>query len=163
MKKNIAIFGGSLFQDIKYENGKYIPTSKQSVIKLSGYYRIDNYSLEGMNIERASHLIQSLPMKELYNDCILALGEHDIEHPDFFEKSLRKIIDELQENHIRPLLVSLPKEIMQNPKAILIQDILDKIAVEKNVDYIYEGHTTKLVSYMILENQDIANAILYLC
>lgn len=163
MKKSIAIFGGSLFQDIKYDKGKYIPTSKQSVIKLSNNYRIDNYSLEGMNIERAKHLIQKLPMKNLYSDCILALGEQDIDNPELFEKSLCDIIDELQENHIRPLLVSLPKELMLNPKAIFLQDIIDKIAVEKNIDYIYEGETTKLVSYMVLENQDITNAILYLC
>lgn len=163
MKKSIAIFGGSLFQDIKYENGRYIPTSKQSVIKLSNNYKIDNYSLEGMNIGRAKHLIHNLPMRNLYSDCILALGEQDLNDPEFFEESLRLIIDELQENHIRPLLVSLPKELMRNSKAILIQDIIDKIAVEKNIDYIYEGHTTKLVSYMLLENQDITNAILYLC
>lgn len=163
MKKSIAIFGGSLFQDIKYENNSYIPTSKQSAIKLSNHYRIDNYSLEGMDIARAKHLIHSLPMKALYSDCILALGEQDMNHPDFFEESLREIIDELQRNHIRPLLVSLPKELMQNSKAMQIQDILDTIAVEKNIDYIYEGQTTKLVSYMVLENQDFTNAILYLC
>ncbi|MDE5856324.1 MAG: hypothetical protein K2H06_04660, partial [Anaeroplasmataceae bacterium] len=97
-----------------------------------------------MNIARAKALIDALPMKELYSDCILALGEADIDQPEEFEFFLQKIIDTLQNQHIRPLLVSLPKKLMSNPKAILLQDILDKIAVEKNVDYIYEGKTTKL-------------------
>lgn len=163
MRKNIAIFGGSLFQDIKYENGNYVPTGMQSVIQLSKEYNIDNYSLSGMTIKRAKNLIQALPMKEIYSDCILALGEADLEDPKMFELSLKEIIDYLQEEHIRPLLVSLPKEIMNNPKAMHIQEILDKIAVEKNIDYIYEGKTTKLVSYMVLEDQDFTNAILHLC
>ena len=163
MKKSIAIFGGSLFQDIRYEKGNYIPTTRQTVVKLSKEYNIDNYSVDGMNIARAKALIDALPMKELYSDCILALGEADIYHTEEFEFFLQKIIDTLQNQHIRPLLVSLPKKLMSNPKAILLQDILDKIAVEKNVDYIYEGKTTKLVSYMILDDQDFTNAILYLC
>ncbi|MDE6241580.1 MAG: hypothetical protein K2M08_04045 [Anaeroplasmataceae bacterium] len=163
MKKNIAIFGGSLFEDIKYVKGNYIPTSMQAVIKLAKEYNIDNYSLGGMEIDRAKRLIHLLPMKELYSDCILALGEADLENPLEFDSSLREIIDYLQEQHIRPLLVSLPKELMSDSKAIYIQDIIDKIAVEKNVDYIYEGKTTKLVSYMVLEEEDFSNAILYLC
>lgn len=163
MKKNIAIFGGSLFQDIKYENGNFIPTGMQAVIKLNKEYCIDNYSMNGMKIKRAEQLIDKLPMKELYSDCILALGEADLEEPKEFESTLRRIIDRLQELHIRPLLVSLPKELMTNTKAIYIQDRIDQIAVEKNIDYIYEGKTTKLVSYMVLEEEDFTNAILYLC
>ncbi|MDE5545863.1 MAG: hypothetical protein K2I88_00205 [Anaeroplasmataceae bacterium] len=163
MKKNIAIFGGSLFEDIKNVEGNYIPTSMQAVIKLAKEYNIDNYSLGGMQIERAKRLIQLLPMKELYSDCILALGEADLDNPLEFEASLRQIIDHLQEQHIRPLLVSLPKELMNDSKAIFIQNIIDKIAVEKNVDYIYEGQTSKLVSYVVLEEADYFNAILYLC
>ena len=163
MRKKLAIFGGSLFQDIKYENGAYIPTSMQAVVKLSKEYTLDNYSLEGMSIARAKRLIHALPMKELYSDCVLALGEADLDAPLEFEQGLRSIIDSLQEQHIRPLLVSLPKALMANPKSYPIQEIIDRIAVEKNIDYIYEGKTTKLVSYMVLEDKDFTNAILYLC
>ncbi|MDE6408239.1 MAG: hypothetical protein K2K48_02945 [Anaeroplasmataceae bacterium] len=163
MKKSIAIFGGSLFEDIKYVKGSYEPTSMQAVIKLAKEYNIDNYSLGGMKIERAKRLIELLPMKELYSDCILALGEADIENPIEFESSLRNIIDYLQDQHIRPLLVSLPQELMSDARAVSIQDCIDRIAVEKNIDYIYEGKTTKLVSYMVLEEEDFSNAILYLC
>lgn len=163
MRKGIAIFGGSLFQDIKYMNGTYVPTQNQSVIKLAGNYAIDNFSLTGMNSERVKKYITALPMKNLYNDCILALGEAELEQPATFEKNLTDIIGFLQKNCIRPLLVSLPKELMNCKKAQAIQNIIDEIAVEKNIDYIYEGETTKLVSYQVIENHDFTSAILDLC
>lgn len=163
MKKSIAIFGCSLFQDIKYKDGRYHPTQMQTVIQLTNQYKIDNYSLEGMTTSRAKRLIASLPMKKLYENCILSLGEAELDYPEAFEKNLIEIISMLQKKCVRPLLVSLPKEMMSNEKAVLIQDILDKVAVEKNVDYIYEGETTKLVSYKVLENQGFTDAILNLC
>ena len=163
MRKSIAVFGGSLFQDIRYENGEFIPTPMQSVIQLSKEYKIDNYSVMGLKMERATRLIKSLPMKGNYSDCILALGEEDLEDPLSFKKDLVESIEYLKSNDIRPLLVSLPKDMMQNKNGFQIQDILDQIAVEKNVDYIYEGETSKLVSYIILDHNDLPSAILNLC
>ena len=108
MRKSIAIFGGSLFQDIIYSNGKYIPTNKQASIKLSNNYKIDNYSLQGLSIQRVKKLLLQLPMKELYSDCILALGEADLTDVETFATTIEEIIEYLQENHVHPLLVSLP-------------------------------------------------------
>ncbi len=162
MRKSLAIFGGSLFQDIKYEKGNFIPTSKQTVIELAKEYTIDNYSLQNMTIKRAKQLIYKLPIKK-YNDCILALGEADLLNPVEFANDLNEIIDFLEENEIRPLFVSLPQEVMKNPLASKLQATIDSIAVEKNIDYIYEGKTSKLVSYMVVEPKDWTSAILSLC
>lgn len=163
MRKSIAIFGGSLFQDIIYSDGKYVPTTKQASIKLSNTYRIDNYSFQGLSIQRAKKLLFQLPIKELYSDCILAVGEADLADVDSFTSSLNEIIDYLVENHVHPLLVSLPSYLMLDPKGVKLQEALDEIAVSKNVDYIYEGKTEKLVSYMVVEDRDIERAILNLC
>ena len=163
MRKSIAIFGGSLFQDIKYKDGEYYPTHMQSAVQLATQYKIDNYSLDGMTTARAKKFIASLPMKKLYDHCVLALGEAEQNYPEAFEKNLIEIVHMLQKKCVRPLLVSLPKQLMASEKGILIQSILDRVAVENNIDYIYEGETTKLVSYKVLENQDFTDAILSLC
>ncbi|MDE7263976.1 MAG: hypothetical protein K2N64_04885 [Anaeroplasmataceae bacterium] len=163
MKKRIAIFGGSLFQDLRIEEERYIPTGMQTVIELAKEYDIDNYSMMGMSITRAKRLIEALPMQELYSDCILALGEADFDQPKLFQEILEELIDTLQHKHIRPLLVSLPKKLSKERKALEIQESIDQLAVKKNVDYIYEGKTTKQVSYVVLENRDITKAILNLC
>ncbi|MDE5714888.1 MAG: hypothetical protein K2I42_02025 [Anaeroplasmataceae bacterium] len=163
MRKRIAIFGGSLFQDIKIENKKYITTKNQVSIKLSKNYDIENYSVQGLTAYRALHLIRSIPIKELYNDCIIALGENDLNHPLAFEGVLKEIINELLKNNVRPLLVSLPKEILSSEAAYMIQDAIDRVAVDMNIDYIYEGNTDKMVSYVVLDDEDMSNAILELC
>lgn len=162
MRKSLAIFGGSLFQDIKYEKGNFIPTSKQTAIQLSKEYIIDNYSFDGLDIKRTKRLIYALPIQK-YSDCILALGEADLMHPDAFEKDLIELVDYLEKKEVRPLLVSLPKELMFQSQAIQLQNSIDKIAIEKNIDYIYEGKTSKQVSYMVEEPEDWTNAILSLC
>lgn len=163
MRKRIAIFGGSLFQDLMIENENYIPTGMQTVVQLAKDYDIDNYSMTGLNVTRAKRLIEGLPMQELYSDCILALGEADLSQPEAFRKKLEEIIDTLQNRHIRPLLVSLPKKIIDEERALELQRAIDELAVKKNVDYIYEGKTTKQVSYVVLEKNDITKAILSLC
>ncbi len=163
MRKRIAVFGGSLFQDIKLESGKYITTSKQALIKLANKYDIDNYSLTGLTIQRAYRLLKGLDMKKVYNDCILALGEADLNNVASFEENLREIIEYLLANDIRPLLVSLPAEMLVDPRAMTIQEIIDQMAVKYNVDYIYDGRTDKIVSYAVIDNDDMSNAILELC
>lgn len=163
MRKNIAVFGGSLFQDIKLDKGKFLPTKKQSTIVLSKAYNIDNFSLEGMTSVRALQILKALPIQQLYDDCILALGEAELCNETSFRHNLMEIIEYLQENQVRPLLVSLPNELLSDVKALRIQETIDNIAVEKNIDYIYEGNTDKTVSYIVLEEEDMNKAILSLC
>lgn len=163
MRKRIAVFGGSLFQDIKLESGKYITTSKQALIKLSNKYDIDNFSLTGLTIERAYRLLKGLDIKKVYNDCILALGEADLNDVTSFENNLSKTIEYLLNNDVRPLLVSLPAEILTDSRAMAIQEIIDHVAIKYNIDYIYDGRTDKIVSYIVLDNDDMSNAILELC
>ena len=163
MRKRIAIFGGSLFQDIRVENNSYILTGNNSVLNLKNAYNIDNYSVQGLTAERALRLIKTLPIKEMYNDCIIALGENDIDCYYNFNKVLDEILDYLLEANVRPILVSLSKEYLNKDKAHLIQKIIDNQAIEKNVDYIYEGETEKTVSYIVKDNCNIEKAILALC
>lgn len=163
MRKRIGIFGGSLFQDIKIENGAYVTTKKQASIKLSKNHDIDNYSFQGLTAHRAKHLIQNLIVKGMYDDCILALGEADLDNSAQFKQELLEIIDDLSAKNVRPLLVSLPCELLKDERACRIQYILDETAVARNIDYIYEGNTTKMVSYVVLDDNDMSKAILELC
>ena len=41
-----------------------------------------------------------------------------------------------------------------------LKKIIDNQAIEKNVDYIYEGETEKTVSYIVKDNCNIEKAIL---
>lgn len=163
MRKRICIFGGSLFQDIKLEKNSYRTTAKQSAIRLAKNYDIDNFSMENMTIKRAFRLIQSLPVEDLYSDCILALGEADLGNGEEFNCLLPQIIAYLQERNIRPLLVSLPQELLNQADARIIQDVIDECALAYNVDYIYEGTTSKTVSYIVLDDIEMGQAILALC
>lgn len=163
MTKRTAIIGGSLFQDIIYENGCFIPTYMQAAVNLPKEFNIDNYSSRRMTSSRAKELISKIDMSNLYSQCILAIGEYDLDNPDLFKANLRYIIEDLQAKDIRVLLVSLPCELLYNPKAIIIQEILDNIAVQNNIDYIYDGKNDKIVSYTILEKNDLTNAIIELC
>lgn len=163
MRKRIAIFGGSLFQDIKLEKNTYRTTAKQAVVRLAKCYDIDNYSMEDMSIRRAFRLIQSLPVQGLYNDCILALGEADLGNVEEFRNLLPQIISYLLNRDIRPLLVSLPKDLLNQEEARNIQSIIDDCAVAYNIDYIYEGNTSKTVSYVVLDDHEMGQAIVALC
>lgn len=86
-----------------------------------------------------------------------------MENPSAFEGTLKEIIQELLKNNVRPLLVSLPQDLLKNEVAVNIQNAIDHVAVEMNVDYIYEGNTNKTVSYIVLDDEDMSNAILELC
>lgn len=163
MRKRIAIFGNSLFQDIKLKNNEYIIAQKKSMIGLSKFHDIDNYSMENLSILRAYELIRSIPLKAYYQDCVIALGEADLSHPELFKKTLFEMIEYLQSNNIRPLLVSLPEDILTLPAAQHIQDFIDEAACLYNVDYIYDGKTDKMVSYVVLDDSDMQKAIYELC
>lgn len=163
MRKRIAVFGNSLFQDIKFENNKYVTTKKQTTIHLSKLHDIDNYSMESLTMDRAFKLIQALPLKNLYQDCIIALGEADGNQPEQFKSILFQMIEYLQANNIRPLLVSLPEEMLVSPQAYQIQSAIDEAAVYYNVDYIHEGKTNKMVSYVVSNDCEMLRAITDLC
>lgn len=163
MTKNIAIIGGSLFQEMKFENGSFILSSINNVINLSKEYNIDNYSTDKMTSIKAKNLVDKLIVNNNYSQCILALGENDFDDYNLFRNNLNYIIKKLQANDIRVILVSLPINVMFNPKAILIQEILDNIAIKYNIDYIYNGKNDKIVSYTIFKENDLKNAIINLC
>lgn len=163
MRKSIVVFGGSLFQDIMFEKNNFITTANQSLIRLSRFYRIDNFSMTGLTVERTYRLLKTLPISNLYSDCILALGEADLNDPLSFKIYLPKIIEHLQSNNIKPLLVSLPKEMLVSSAANQIQTIIDEVAIAHNVDYIYNGDTDKQVSYIVLDDMDMGKAIVELC
>ncbi len=162
MKKNIAVFGGSLFQDIKIENGKYHLTSKQSIIKLSKNYDFDNFSNQFMTSQKAWDLIRQIQIQR-YSDCILALGEQDLDQLELFKYNMLEIVKYLEENQVHILMVSLPQEVMNHRNANQLQDFLDQLVLEHNIDYIYDGKTDKIVSYSVLNDQEMQKAILELC
>ncbi len=163
MTKNIAIIGGSLFQEMKFENNCFIPTSINIIANLSKEYNIDNYSTNKMTSFKALDLVDKLIVNNNYGQCILAIGENDFDDANSFKNNLKYIINKLQSNNIRVILVSLPKEFIYNPKLILIQEILDNIAIENNIDYIYNGKNDKIVSYTIFNESDFKKAIINLC
>lgn len=163
MRKRIAVFGGSLFEDIKIEEKKYKPTHRKSVINLSKYHSIDNFSYEGLTIERSYRILKALPVESLYDDCIIALGEGDLDNSNDFEAYLILILDYLEKHNIRAMLVSLPTTLLNDTRAIYLQNIIDRVALNRNIDYIYEGKTDKIVSYEVLDDEEMTKAILELC
>ncbi len=163
MRKRIAVFGGSLFQDIKIVDNRYIMTENQTVISLSNCFDIDNYSMSNMTIDKALHLIKTLPFENLYNTCILAIGEADLEDCLLFRSKLEEVISYLLSLNVHPLLVSLPAQLLTNQNALHIQNCIDDVALKYNVDYIYEGETSKTVSHKVFSELDLRNALIDLC
>lgn len=163
MRKRILILGGSLFQNIIYNDGNYILKNNQFNSILAKDYDIDNFSMENLTVTRALGIIRHINLKGVYSDCIVALGEYDLNDHLNFNKEFNQLIDILYENDIRPVLVSLPLDKINDSRYLNIQNIIDNTAIEKNIDYIYEGKTDKIVSYQVLESNQLFNAILELC
>ena len=163
MRKRILILGGSLFQNIIYNDGNYILKNNQFNSILAKDYDIDNFSMENLTVTRALGIIKHINLKGVYSDCIVALGEYDLNENMNFNKEFNQLIDILYENDIRPVLVSLPLDKINDSRYLNIQNIIDNTAIEKNIDYIYEGKTDKIVSYQVLESNQLFNAILELC
>lgn len=163
MRKRILILGGSLFQNIIYNDGNYILKNNQFNSILAKDYDIDNFSMENLTVTRALGIIKHINLKGVYSDCIVALGEYDLNDNLNFNKEFNQLIDILYENDIRPVLVSLPLDKINDSRYLNIQNIIDNTAIEKNIDYIYEGKTDKIVSYQVLESNQLFNAILELC
>ena len=163
MKKKIVIFGGSLFEGIRFVNGTYQVFATKSLSELMQCCAIDNYSNQEMTSKLAYELIEKLKVKDNYDDCILALGERELDHLDEFVQNMEKIIAYLQKHHIRILLVSLPKEQMTSPNAYCLQQQLDQLAWTYNIDYLYDGVTDQCVSYQFSNDSELKHAILELC
>ena len=159
MRRRIAVFGGSLFEEVRFENNTFNILNNKTVSDLKNKYDIDNYSCKGLNSDRVLRLVKNINVNELYSTCIIALGENEV-NDRLFELNLSQIIGHLLVNNVRPILVSLP---LSFDDKLNLQDVIDRLSVDMNVDYIYNGLTDKQVSYIVKDKKDMKKAILELC
>lgn len=159
MRRRIAVFGGSLFEEVRFENNTFNILNNKTVSDLKNKYDIDNYSCKGLNSDRVLRLVKNINVNELYSTCIIALGENEV-NDRLFELNLSQIIGHLLVNNVRPILVSLP---LSFDDKLNLQDVIDRLSVDMNVDYIYNGFTDKQVSYIVKDKKDMKKAILELC
>lgn len=159
MRRRIAVFGGSIFEEVRFENNTFNILNNKTVSDLKNKYDIDNYSCKGLNSDRVLRLVKNINVNELYSTCIIALGENEV-NDRLFELNLSQIIGHLLVNNVRPILVSLP---LSFDDKLNLQDVIDRLSVDMNVDYIYNGFTDKQVSYIVKDKKDMKKAILELC
>ena len=159
MRRRIAVFGGSLFEEVRFENNTFNILNNKTVSDLKNKYDIDNYSCKGLNSDRVLRLVKNINVNELYSTCIIALGENEV-NDRLFELNLSQIIGHLLVNNVRPILVSLP---LSFDDKLNLQDVIDRLSVDMNVAYIYNGFTDKQVSYIVKDKKDMKKAILELC
>lgn len=159
MRRRIAVFGGSIFEEVRFENNTFNILNNKTVSDLKNKYDIDNYSCKGLNSDRVLRLVKNINVNELYSTCIIALGENEV-NDRLFELNLSQIIGHLLVNNVRPILVSLP---LSFDDKLNLQDVIDRLSVDMNVDYIYNGLTDKQVSYIVKDKKDMKKAILELC
>ena len=159
MRRRIVVFGGSIFEEVRFENNTFNILNNKTVSDLKNKYDIDNYSCKGLNSDRVLRLVKNINVNELYSTCIIALGENEV-NDRLFELNLSQIIGHLLVNNVRPILVSLP---LSFDDKLNLQDVIDRLSVDMNVDYIYNGLTDKQVSYIVKDKKDMKKAILELC
>ena len=159
MRRRIAVFGGSIFEEVRFENNTFNILNNKTVSDLKNKYDIDNYSCKGLNSDRVLRLVKNINVNELYSTCIIAFGENEV-NDRLFELNLSQIIGHLLVNNVRPILVSLP---LSFDDKLNLQDVIDRLSVDMNVDYIYNGFTDKQVSYIVKDKKDMKKAILELC
>lgn len=165
MKKSIMIFGGSMFINETIKANEYKTYNNKIVVKLKEKFNIDNFSNRNLTIKKSLNFLNIFIKERVYSDCILALGEADMDKTSLldFKNSLLDMVHVLKENKIRPLLVSLPKKYKNDDIAFKYQMILDEIAQEEELEYIYNGETNQEVSYMVNNDSQMKKALMDLC
>lgn len=165
MKKNIMIFGGSLFINEAFNQMKYKVLNNKLIVKLKGKFEIDNFSSIKLTSEKAVKFMKSFIGIRHYSDCILALGEADIElkNKEQFKNNLISMVRMLKENNINPLMVSLPKNYRNDIIAMEYQEVIDSVVNSENLQYVYYGDTDLDVSYKVNTKSQMKRAIIDLC
>lgn len=142
MKKRIAVLGTNIFLNTKFHEGQYIAGEAKKMLKYSAAFEIDNFTKKSLTSQSAIKYIKTFSSERKYADCIIELGEADSNNNiDLitFEKNLVTIINYLHEEKIKPILVSLSKNLINKKGYSEYQMIIDNVALKTNVDYIYLG------------------------
>lgn len=165
MKKNIMIFGGSLFINEAFNQMQYKVLNNKLIVKLKGKFEIDNFSSIRLTSKKALSFMKTFVEVRQYSDCILALGEADIElkNKEEFKNNLISMVNILKNNNINPLMVSLPKNYRNDMLAIEYQEIIDSVVNSENLQYVYYGDTDLDVSYKVSTKSQMKRAIIDLC
>ncbi len=142
MKKKIAVLGTSLFLNTKLQNGEFIPGEAKKLLKYSQVFEIDNFTKKTLTSESAIKYIKTFAEARSYADCIIELGEADSNNGvDLvtFENNLLTIINYLNEQKIKPIIVSLSKKHINKKGYSEYQMIIDNVALKTNIKYLYLG------------------------
>lgn len=165
MKKNIMIFGGSLFINETYSQGNFKVLNNKVIVKLKSKFEIDNFSSIKLTAKKGLDYLLSFVKYREYSDCIIALGEADLElnNKVEFKEKLTLMVKTLKEFNICPLMVSLPKNYRNDIIAMEYQSIIDSIVNSENLQYIYYGDTDLDVSYKVSTKSQMKRAIIDFC
>lgn len=165
MKKRMLIFGGSLFMDMEFFKGSYSVRKNKILGKLKEKFETDNFSNRHLTAKQAACFATEFVKERNYADCILALGEADLQVADtmLFKESLLELIRILKNNQIHPLMVSLPSSCLKTEKGQELQRIIDDVAIQEQINYIYNGDTDLEVSYKVKSEAQMRQALLKLC
>ena len=165
MKKNIMIFGGSLFINEAFNQMKYKVLNNKLIIKLKGKFEIDNFSSIKLTTSKSIKFMKEFIKVRQYSDCVIALGEADIElnNKDEFKSNLITMVNILKEHNINPLMVSLPKNYRNDIIAMEYQEIIDSVVNSENLQYVYYGDTDLDVSYKVTTKSQMKRAIIDFC
>lgn len=78
MKKRLAIFGGEMFETLKYESREYVPLFNRVVNELKMNYEVYNFALGNKNINFHAKLIENFLEQNNFSTVILGLGEYEV-------------------------------------------------------------------------------------
>lgn len=159
------IFGGSLFINEAFNQMKYKVLNNKLIIKLKGKFEIDNFSSIKLTTSKSIKFMKEFIKVRQYSDCVIALGEADIElnNKDEFKSNLITMVNILKEHNINPLMVSLPKNYRNDIITMEYQQIIDSVVNSENLQYVYYGDTDLDVSYKVTTKSQMKRAIIDFC
>lgn len=166
MKKRIAVLGTNLFLNTKLQNGEYFAGNAKKMLKYSSVFEIDNFTKKNLTSESAIKYIKAFCNERVYGDCIIELGEGDYNNNvDLitFENNLITIINLLKDLNIKPILLSLSKDIMNKKGYREYQMIIDNVALKTKVNYIYLGQENDNASIICKSKSQTKRKIYEFC
>lgn len=166
MKKRIAVLGTNVFLNTKFENGNYLAGSAKNMLKYSTSFEIDNFTKKNLTSQKAINFIKTFSTERNYADCIIELGEADYNNNvDLitFEKNLSELIEYLNKIDVKPILVSLSKELLNKKGYKEYQMIIDNVALKNDVKYIYLGNESDIASFVSKSNSQTKRKIFEFC
>lgn len=150
MKKRLAIFGGEMFETIKYESREFVPIFNKVVNELYMDYEVYNFSIvKSLDFKR--RMIETFTNSYNFSTVILEIGEIEVKqnYHEFnrniceYKKTISDIIKTLVDKKIEVIIYLLQgntKQILEMNKILveLSKVYKVKIAADKKQNYLFD-------------------------